>query len=414
MKIRTKRHMSIRLDSVLLNLSMFCVFSYALLEHVSITISMFSAVKLPMLCFGGLCMLRQIPIILGNARKKKYFYVILTLVMFCLMLLASAFSNRNPVYGTDSMRHTIRMILYLAELFALMIWVGETDRVGHAIDFLFRYMLLVVIVTDTLFLTGIKTFYSGRHEIFLVGTKLTVSYFHMDLLALWYVRNNMRLQREGKSKGFVLFAIPFLLAVAIRVDCMTGVIGCLVLFVFFMLMNTRFQKYFLRLSSPVWLVIFLLASVIFPFVVQKIVSIPVVAYLLENVMLRSTNLTGRLHIFEAFVRKTQGHRMWGYGLSNGNTVAVRLFNCANAQNALLQWVLEVGIPTTLVLVALMVIIFVQLSRSPRQRRAMPMVMMIYVYIVLGTVETTFNMMVILWLALIFLQVNAKTVQKPAQ
>ena len=411
MKIRIRRRRQLQPDTVLLYLSMFCVFSYALLEHVSITIPLFSMVKLPMLCFGGLCMVKRMPFILGQIRKKKYFYVIMTLVMLCLLVTASAMANRNPRYGTDSVRSTVRLVLFLVELFALMIWIAEVGKVDAAINFLFHYVLVLVVVTDVMFFTGIKTFYSGRHEIFLVGTKFTVSYFHMDLLTLWFIRNNMRFHREGKSKAFVFLAVPFLLAVAIRVDCMTGVIGCLALFVFFMMMNTSFQKYFLQFRSPVWLLIFLTASVGFPFLAQKIVEIPVITYLVEGVFSRSTNLTGRMYIFDTFVRKCQGHLTWGFGLSNGNLVAERLFNCANAQNALLQWVLEVGIPATAMLVVLMVVIFRQLSRSPRQNRIMPMVVLLYVYIILGMVETTFNMTVMLWIALIFLQINAKVPQQ---
>jgi len=414
MRIRIKKRRYFQLDNILLKLAMFFVFSYALLENASITIPVFSMVKLPMLCCGGLCILGRIPFILGNIRKKKYFYVILTVASFCLLLLVSALANRDPVYGSDSIHHTIRMVLFLVELFALMIWIGETEKVEQTVDFLFHYVLLLVIVTDALFLTGIKTFYSGRHEIFLIGTKFNVSYIHMDILTLWFLRNNMHLNYERKTKRLAILMIPVLLAVCIRVDCMTGVIGCLALLVFFLLMNTRVQAYFLQLSSPVWLMIFLIGSVIFPFIVQKIVAIPFVTYLLESVMSRSTTLTGRLGIFETFLKKTQGHLMWGYGLSNGNVAAERLFGCANAQNALLQWVLEAGIPATLALVALMVVIFSQLSRSPKQHRIMPMVVLLYVYIILGTVETTFDMNVMLWLALIFLQVNAKEFPEAAK
>lgn len=414
MRIRIKKRRYFQADDIMLKLAMFFVFSYALLEHVSITISVFSMVKFPLLYGGGLCMVGRIPFILGNVRKKKYFYVILTLVSFCALLLVSAFFNRDPVYGSDSMHHTVRMVLFLVELFALMIWIGETDKVEQTVDFLFRYVLLLVIVTDVLFLTGIKTFYSGRHEIFLIGTKFTVSYFHMNLLSLWFIRNNMHQYRQDRTKRMAILLVPFLLAVSVRVDCMTGVIGCLTLLVFFLLMNTRFQEYFLQLSSPVWLVIFLLASVIFPFIAQKIVDIPVVTYLLESVMSRSTTLTGRLGIFETFLYKTHGHLLWGYGLSNGNVAAERLFGCANAQNALLQWVLEAGLAVMLALVVLMVIIFHQLSGSPRRYRMMPMVMLLYVYIILGMVETTFDMNVMLWLALVFLLINAKEPQKAVQ
>jgi len=84
-----------------------------------------------------------------------------------------------------------------------------------------------------------------------------------------------------------------------------------------------------------------------------------------------------------------------------------MFNLANTQNALLQWILEGGIPVTMMLVFLMLLVFHQLSKSPRRNQIMPMAVLVYVYVVLGTVETTFNLNVILWLAIIFMQITAK-------
>lgn len=407
MKIRIKRRDRIQSDNLMLFLGMLFVFSYALLEHVSISISLFSMVKSPLLVAGGICILFRALFILHNCRKRKYFYVILTVALLCVLLLLSAVANRNPVYGTNALRGNLRLVLFLAELFALVIWIAEEGKTEEAIRFLFGYVLILVVATDVLLLTGLVVFRSGRHETYLIGTKFTVAYFHMDLLTLWFIRNNMRFHRGGKSRWYILPAILILLAVSIRVDCMTGVIGCLALFCFLAMLNTKFQRYFVHFSSPVLLLLFLAASIVFPFIAEQLVSIGFVSYLLENVFLRSTTLTGRLTAFTLFAKRIHEHWLWGFGVSNGNAAAEGMFGLANAQNALLQWILEAGIPATLVLVFLMLLIFQQLSKSPRQNRIMPMAVLLYVYVILGMVETTFNLSVVLLLALIFMQVNTK-------
>lgn len=411
MKIKIRIRRQVKLENLFLFLAMFAVFSFAMLEHVSVTIPAFSLVKFPLLYVGGACILTQIPMILGSCFKKKYFYVLCSLALMCFLLGISGLYNRNPLYGTNALRATLRLILFLAELFALMIWIAERGKEKYAMDFLFWYVLIIVGITDLLFLTRSLVFSSGRHELYLIGTKFTVSYFHMDLLTLWLVRSNIHFYRERKNKLLLAMAMVLIFAVSVRVNCITGVIGCLALFCLFLMMNSKFQKYFLRFTSPMMLLLFLVASVVFPFIAERIVSIPFVTYLLEEVVERSSTLTGRLTIFGKFLSKTQGHLLWGYGINNTYAAAMRLFGCANAQNALLQWTMEAGIAVTVVFVIIMLQIFRQLVRSPRQREIMPMVMLVYVYIIMGTVETTFNMNFILWLALIFMHISTRTPQK---
>lgn len=407
MKIRTKIRTKVSLENILFYLALFCVSSYALLEHTSIALSLFSYVKFPLMILGGLCVFTQVNLIMRSVLKKKFFYVLMLLALLCAALLLSAYFDRNSPIGESPMYDTMRFILFLVELFGVMIWAAETGRAEKVIDFLFRYVLILVLITDALFFSRLMVFYSGRHEIYLVGTKFDVSYMHMNLLTLWYVRNNMSVLKGRKRRRVIILSALFLVAVSIRVNCMTGVIGCVALFIFFMMLNTRVQRQFVRFTQPSFMVLFLAASVIFPFISEWIVSLPGVSYVVEEVMGRDSTLTGRVTIFEEFLEKTHGHMLWGFGYGNGYAVAEQLFDVANAQNALLHWVLQTGIITTLVLCVFMVYIIRQTSRSPRQKQVLPLVVLIYVYIILGTVETTFNMNYILWLALVFMCITAR-------
>lgn len=407
MKIKIRKLKRIPFDDFMLFLALLAVYSTALLEHVSVPIPTFSAVKFPILYVGGLCLFTQVNLFLRNYKKRKYFYLLAVLFLFCAALGCSAYANRVPVIGINPTRITLRIVLYLIELFLLVIWVSETGKSKYAINVLFWYILILVLVTDVLFFTRLIVFKSGRFENYLVGTKFTVAYMHMNLLTLWFTKNNLQLYREGKSKRFVFLAIPIILAVSIRVDCMTGVLGCLVLFVLFMMLNTKFQKKFLYFGSPVLLWAFLVGSVLFPFLAERIVSIPFVSHIVEDILGRDPTLTGRLLIFRTFGDKMSGHWLWGYGYGNGNMASEWLFRCANAQNAQLHWILQSGLIATILIGVMMTVIIKQMSKSARQRSIMPLAILVYVYIILGTVETTFNMSFFLWLACIFMHVNEK-------
>lgn len=411
MKIRTKFRKKISIENSIFTLALFCISTYALLEHTSITIPMFSYVKYPLLLVAGLCLFTQLNLFFKSALKKKYFYILLVLLLLSIMLLLTSYANRNASVGTNPLYSTSRLIVFIIELFGLMIWAAETERKERVFDFLFKYVLLLIIITDVLFFTRLLVFYQGRHEIFIIGNKFSVSYMHMNLLTLWFVRSNIHRKRESYSKLFVFFTAAFILAVAIRVDCMTGVIGCVALFVIFMLLNTKIQRQFMRLTHPGLLSFFFVGSVAFPSLSGWLLSLPAVRYVVQELMGRSVTLTGRLSAYEVFFEKVYRHLLWGYGYGNGNEAAVKLFGLANSQNALLEWVLEVGIPTTLVLCALMLMIFAQLNKSREQRALMPLVALIYVYTILGMVETTFDMNFIMWFALVFMAVNEK---KPIQ
>lgn len=407
MKIRINVQKRFSLENIMMTMALFFVSSYALLEHVSISIPLFSVVKTPIIYMGAVFILPYLFKILGSLRKKKFFYAFLvTLLLFAFMGL-SAYFNRNTTFGYSPARITFRFIMFWLELLLLMVWIAETGRGNFAIRFLFGYVLFLVVSTDFLLLTKLITFYNGGQVAYLVGSKFTVAYLHMDLLALWFVKNNGRFHFWQKSKLLVIVMFCFVLAVSVYIDCMTGLLGCAVLMWLFATLNTPVQKKLIRLNSPGVLTLTLIASVIFPFIAQSVVSIPFVESLLVDVLDRTTTLTGRINIFEVFMRRMEGFWLWGYGFGNGAYIAKAIFGYANAQNAILHWVLQSGVLATGTLIGLIIYVFRQLDKVEEPRPIMPLVALIYVYVIMGAVETTFSMAFLLWIGLLFMRINEK-------
>ena len=168
------------LNGMFIFVALFCVSTYAFLEHMSICIPAFSSVKLPLMYLGFGCMITQIRTILRCVFKKKKFYMLLALVGFCFMLVISMFANHNTSIGTSPMRNTIRLLLYLVEVFVVMIVIAETGRGAAVIRFLYWYLLILMIINDGLMFSQIITFRDGRFEGYLVGTKFSVAYLHMN------------------------------------------------------------------------------------------------------------------------------------------------------------------------------------------------------------------------------------------
>ena len=402
-RIRLPR--SISLNSVFIYLGLFCVSTFALLEHITISISAFSPVKLYLMYAGFACVLTQLKTISRCILKKKYFYMLVTVLVFCMFLGISMLSNRGSVGGMP-LYSTVRFILFLVNTFALMIVLAETGRGKAALKFIFWYMLLIVIINDALMLSRVLTFGTARHENYIVGTKFSVSYLHMDLLTLWLVLYAKKRRGVRKGKLAVLVVTAFIVMIAIRTNCMTGLLGCIMLAFMFGWLQTKGGYRLYRLVSPGVLTVAVVISVLFIIVVDTIVSIPVVRYLVEDVLNRDTSITGRTNIYGILFENMRGHWLQGYGYGNDNEIAMKLFGYANVQNGLMQWVLQIGIPATGSMLAVFAQSFRQLKHSSAEKRefVMPLVILVYLYVILATIETTFNKAFILWFALIFMLV----------
>ncbi len=402
--IRLRR--SISVNTIAIYIAMFCVATYALLENTSVTFSPFSMVKMPLMYLGGICLLTQVNTIFRVLLKKNYFYMLASAALLCVLLAVSALINRNAAIGDSPLRHTVRLMLYLVELFLLIIVLIETDRIKPAIGFLFWYVLIIVAVNDILMFSRILTFRSGRFEAYIVGGKFSVSYLHLYLLTLWVIRRKQRLAQWKHDNLIVVLLTALAICAAIRVDCMTGVLGSLAMLVLLWMIDSPKKKRIFRFTSPWMLTTALVLCVVLAFLIDTIMKFSVVEYLVEEVLGRDTTITGRTNIYEVYIDRMQGHWLAGYGYGNGNEASVTLFGYENVQNAVLQWLLQVGVPATMGLMLLFVQVFRQIRRTNLEL-ILPMVAMLYVCIILGTIETTFNMAFILWFGVVFMLANEK-------
>lgn len=400
---------SFTLNGLIIFIALFCVSTFAFLEHTSISIGAFSAVKLPLMYVGFVCLVTQIKTISRCLFKKNKFYTFLALALFCVLLIVSMFANRNSNYGNSPLRYTVRLLLYLVELFLLMTVIAETGRTQAALNFLFWYLLLIAVVNDVLMFTQAVRFVVGRYESYLVGTKFSVSYLHMNLLTLWVASSYHKRGRKGVSWWVVLLAAAFIVMVAIRIDCMTGVLGCVMLVFLFMFMDKSRNTRFVKFTSPWLLLLAMVLSTAFAFAAEVITQIPAVKYVVEELLHRDTSITGRTNIYQMYISNLQGHWLTGYGYGNGNEVSSSLFGYENVQNGILQWVLQVGVLATVGMVVMMMQVFRLANRSHPEKRSrlMPMVALIYMYIALGMIETTFNMSFFLWFGLVYMIANER-------
>ncbi len=408
-KLRLPRSMTV--NGIFVFVALFCVTSFAMLEQTSISIPLFSSVKMPLVYVGAFCLLTQIKPIICSLPKKSRFFTLLLLLLVCVLLVVSMFANRDSVYINSVLRRTVRLMLYLIELFLLMIVIAETGRREQTLKFLFWYVLVLTIINDTLMFTRIVTFQDGRYEGFLVGTKFSVCYLHFNLSVLWMMTKNSTLRKENDSRWKVIAATVATVLISVRVDCMTGVMGSLFLMVLILLMKSPRVSRIIRFTSPYVFLAGVVASVVLAYAAEAITELPLMRYVVEEVLNRETSLTGRTRIYDMYAANLEGKWLTGYGYGSGNVMSNVLFGYECMQNGLLQWVLEVGVPATASLVLLMMKGFQLLNRAHIEKRlcAKPLVALVYMYIILATTEPTYNMAFMLFIALLFMIATEKKV-----
>lgn len=406
---RLSMQRKLTLNTIAAYIALFCVASFALLEHASISISALSQIKLPLMYLGAVCVAAQIRIISRVLNRKNYFAVLLILGVMSLLLAWTMLANWNPSIGDSPAMKTVRLILYLLELFLTMLVFAETGRAQKVVNFLFWYSLILMAANDLLMFSGAISFGSRKYETYLIGTKFNVAYLHMNLLMLWFLRSKRGLRRQRFIKTKVLIAAVCIAAICVRIEVVTGIVGCLALVLLMALVEKPKGRKLFKLASPGMLSLAMGVSVAFVFVAVAVLELPFVRMIVENVFHRDITLTGRIDIYQQFVENMQGHWLTGYGYGNGNAAAVTLFGYENVQNGLLQWVLQVGVFTTAALVALVLQVFKQISRRrvKNMARILPLVALIYMYVILSMVETTVDMAFIMWIAVIFMFANER-------
>jgi len=406
MKLKIKK--TIDLETLLMWVGLLCVVSYALLEHMSIPIPVFSAVKMPLLYAGGVCVIPLLSILFANIRKIRFFYVFLVLFALCASLLIGMKYNSDTVNGFSPEQNTIRLVLYLLELFVLMMAFAEKEKGRAAIKLVFYYVLVLVVLTDVFMFTGLFTYGTEEYPNYLVGTKFTVSYMHFNLFALWIMQQRDKKGTKPVKKWLIWGAAGIVALVAIYVNCMSGVLG-IALLVWLTVWRSSSQRVSRLLTSPAFFVTCIVACTWIAFVIGFFLDIPFIKTFIEDVLCRSTTLTGRINIYLGYTDAMQGHWLFGYGYGSSNLVSHQFFGCANAQNAVLQWILQCGLVTTVLLIMLLVLIMKQVNMCRKDANVATevLVVLVYTYIMLGIVEVTYSMSFILFLALIFMVTNDK-------
>lgn len=238
---------------------------------------------------------------------------------------------------------------------------------------------------------------AGWYEPYFVGNKFLVTYYFLLMFCSWGIINIEEIQNTVKTKIKVIFFCIVGIAFSVYLYCTTGVVCYLTVLILMLVLPIR-----KILEKPLSIAIATVLSGVLPLSMAAILSIPQINSLLIAINETAT-MNARVRIYEILLGIITPKFWLGYGY---NTLIVKELLYSNAQNGLLQIIVQFGILGATVLVFLCF-----MATRNRYKRNKDIVewseIWLFSLIVAGIIEITFGVFFYTFLALINCATNAK-------
>ena len=106
---------------------------------------------------------------------------------------------------------------------------------------------------------------------------------------------------------------------------------------------------------------------------------------------RSLSLTGRTIIYTKMAGVMKHHWLLGYGYGSTYEICYSKIGFADTQNALMEWIMQIGIVGTLCLVGILVFAFSISTKVINKKQWIWFGAYVYTMVFIGTVEITYTM-----------------------
>lgn len=257
--------------------------------------------------------------------------------------------------------------------------------------------LLVCSVMDLSVLLGMdidKTHYQNLIT-YLFGNKFMVAYLHMQTLGILaeYATLSRKLNNIKVYFALLSYAI-YGMAICSYVNCATGIVGNLVVVTLLLLpISDTIKK---TLSKPLTMMVVLLIANVLLIGSDVLLQIPFIQNLITGVLHKDLTLTGRFRIYAMLPDLFKNSFIIGYGYNSD--IFAGLIGYGNAQNGILQYVLDCGIVGAITLIINWISSVICIKN--KERFSWPMICVIYGFIICSLVEVCFKLNFILVLSII--------------
>ncbi len=323
-----------------------------------------------------------------NIFTGEYKKINLLTVIWLLIILYSGYVNQHLFYDSvswngellDSM-HSMRfehVVLYVLNFFSSILYYQYLKRCNKCAVFL-KYFMAIMFAYAAISNINVLIISDSNY---LVGNKFYVCYLNLYAITLYcFYYPVFDKKKVFLFRTFILISI----LIAVKTECTTAILGSLLMYCFFLKLRYKFMLRLYDWKTFLYGLIFF--DVIFFFFTMTFLDNPIMRFIIVDVFGEDMTLTGRLDIYAAVGGLLAECPLWGFGVNNAHMMTVMYGVGSNAQNGILNYMLEVGI---LGVVASFLLLFEMLKKSKENYGAYAMICFTYIMLVLSSIEITFT------------------------
>ncbi len=351
----------------------------------------YGVIQYLLLLVVGVFLLTRFKVFKRNPFKK----INSCMFLYLALVLLSGYMNRGLNIERQVLMTAILFSVKVVEVFFMFELFAINGKQKQLISTLFILTAFYCVISDIVLLVK-PTLHIQEGMYYLIGNKFELSYLHLQMIVLYLqMKKNMRIgiisRKISENIAFISLSILSLF-ICLQIDCSTGVMGIVLLIIFYYL-NIDKKKIF---GKPIIFLVVLLISCGVLLLFSNIITFEPVRYLVEDVLHKDITLTGRMQIYSSLDTIFNGHLLFGYGLGSSFEVVMHIIGAPNTQNGLLEIILEQGIFS---LALLMILIYKVFKYESKSIESNYLVLMIYLYAVFASIEITLSLSFITWLAL---------------
>lgn len=320
--------------------------------------------------------------IFANIRYIKREYYLLDILVFVLggWIFISGCINNNLVSTSSPFAGALLFWLVLMCSFLGMQIINEKKGAAYIIKMFTYSATFLAIIVDIQAVTLIGAVRYGATIAYYVGSKFAVMYLHIILGAflLLYLEDNKR------KKSVIGFYFIYVIFIALKVDCVTGIVGSLFMISFIYVI----RKYPKVVSKPAFALGAELLAFSYVYVGVYVMSNEIVLYIIENYMGGAGTMISRINIFESVLKLIPLSPIWGFGYATSWELGLRLGGFGDTQNSLLEWVWQAGIPSAVMICIIIIVAFRIVNQNYIKSKTVCVysLALFYTYVFLGSIE----------------------------
>ncbi len=331
-------------------------------------------------------------------RKEITCFDVLVL-LFLIYTFINAMQNNGISTQYSNFSVTFVHCFSLIELLLFLKYQTLKKEFHFTLKIILYFSVFLILLNDLLLFAAPNLSFSIESNVYyMLGNKFHLAEFHIRTAVLYMILAfTDRKNRFMDIKLLVLIILSFV--IALYTDCATGVVEATLLLIGCIL-GKHWKKV---ISKKRFILVTMLLMALFPVLYKYILEIPLVEWLIVDVLNSDISLTHRTHIYENIFEIISQRPLYGFGYNNSYSIVSTLLGFPNSQNAFIDMILERGIIGSMLFVAVVISAYKKSENGPYG-----MYLYIFICVIIGMIEITYNTSFIGCLILLyFLKFNSE-------